>query len=77
MSRLLNEADLRGVPVRGVAVSYAEQRFECMCQDAERTTMLNRLVELGVALNRHDLLPSAVVAAASMPYFKRMLSQHW
>jgi glutamate dehydrogenase (NAD(P)+) len=77
MARLLDEAGRRNVPPREAAVPYAQRRFERMCQDAERTTLLDRLIEFGVALNRRSLVPGPVVAAASMPYFKRMLAQDW
>jgi glutamate dehydrogenase/leucine dehydrogenase len=74
---LLDEAGRQQVPLREVAVPYAHRRFERMCQDAERTTMLGRLIEFGVALNRHGLVPGPVVAAASRQYFRRMVAQNW
>jgi glutamate dehydrogenase (NAD(P)+) len=77
MARLLDEAHRQHVPVRDVAVPYAQRRFARMCRDAERTTVLDRLVKLGVALNRRNLVPAPLVAAVSRTYFKRMLAEDW
>jgi len=77
MAYLLEEAEQKGVPVREVAVRYAQSRFERMCQEAEQVTPLTRLIAFAVALNRRGLLPNPVVAAASLPYFKRMVTPDW
>jgi glutamate dehydrogenase (NAD(P)+) len=71
---LLTEAARRGVTPREVAVRVARQRFDMVRRDTANPTPLRRALDGGLAAYHRGWIPGRLVAAASLPYFRKTLA---
>jgi glutamate dehydrogenase (NAD(P)+) len=74
IASLLNEAAQQSVSPREIAVPLALRRFDQVRQNAVHPTPMGRLFRVGLELYSHGFIPGPLVAAMSLPYFKRSLA---
>ena len=73
IASLLDESARRSILPREIAVPLALQRFEEVRRNAAHPTLLSRLFSVALELYRRGCVPGPLVAALSLPYFKKRL----
>jgi len=72
-SRILKEAEQRGVSPREVAEAMAMRRFQEVQQSTVHPTLKDRMFGFALELYRRGYVPGPFVAALSRPYFEKLL----
>jgi len=72
IAAVLDAADRSGASPRSVAEVLARRRFEGVKQGAERASLAGCLLNAGLSLYRHGLLPGRLVGAVAPKYFENL-----
>jgi len=75
IARILSEAARKHLPPREIAIPLALRRFRQVQQGSVHPTLCRHVFGAGLEFYRRGWIPGFVVAALSLPYFKRTIAQ--